>query len=79
MRLFISTINTPTRFLEQNSKIILKNSLTKSNYIVKNSWKFQNNIVKKTIPDDDLIVSLDVVPVFQNIPLELDKKAVVDG
>ena len=36
LRLVISTINTPTRFLEENFNMILKNSLSKSNYTVEN-------------------------------------------
>ena len=56
--------------------MILKNSLPKSNCIVKNSWEFQKIIVTKTIPDGHVMISLDVVAMFPNIPLELVKKAV---
>ena len=76
MRLVTSTINTTTRFLEQNFNMILKNSLPKSNYTVKNSWEFQKIIVTKTIPDGHVMISLDVVAMFPNIPLELVKIAV---
>ena len=76
MRLLVSTINKPTRFLEENFNIILKNSLSKSNYIVKTSWEFQNIIVTKTIPDGHVMISLDVVAMFPNISLDLIKKAV---
>ena len=73
--LVISTINTPrTRFLEQNFNMILKNSLSKSNYNVTNNWEFQNIIVTKTTPDGHVTISLDVVAMFPNIPLELVKK-----
>ena len=68
LRLVISTINTPTRFLEQNFNMILKNSLSKSNYTVKNSWEFPKIIVTKTIPDGHIMISLDVVAMFPNIP-----------
>ena len=76
LRVVISTINTPTRLLEQNFNMILKNSLSKSNYTVKNSGQFQKIIVTKTIPDGHLMISLNVVAMFPNIPLELVKKAV---
>ena len=76
LRLVISTINTPTRFLEQNFNIILKNSLPKSNCTVKNNWGFQKIIVTKTVPDGHVMISLGVVAMFPNIPLELVKKAV---
>ena len=75
MRLVISTINTPTRFLEQNFNMILNNSLPKLNYTVKNSWEFQKIIVTKTIPDGHVMISLDVA-MFPNTPLDLVKKAV---
>ena len=76
LRLVVSTINTPTRLLEQNLNIILENSLSMSNYTVKNSWEFQKIIITKTIPDDHVMISLDVVAIFPNIPFELVKKAV---
>ena len=76
LRLVISTINTSTRFLEQNFNMTLKNSLSKSNYTLKNNWGFQKIIVTKTIPDSHVMISSDVVAMFLNIPLELVKKAV---
>ena len=76
LRLVVSTINTPTRFLDQNFNIIVKNSLSNANYTVKNSWEFHKIIVTKTIPDGHVMISLDVVAMFPNIPLELVKKAV---
>ena len=39
----------PTRFLEENFKMILKDSLSRSNYAVKTNWKFQRIIVEKAI------------------------------
>ena len=72
----VSTINTPTRFLKQNFNMILKNSLSKSNYTVNNIWEFQKVIVTKIIPDGLVMISLDVVAMFPNIPLELVKEAV---
>ena len=74
--LVVSTIDTPTRFLEEYFNMILKNSLTKSNYTVKNSWEFNNIIVTKTVPDGPVMISLDVVAMFPNIPLYLVKKSV---
>ena len=56
--------------------MILENSLSKSNYTVKNSWEFQKIIVTKTIPDGHVMIFLDVVAMLPNIPLELVKKAV---
>ena len=76
MRLVVSTINTPTKFLDQNFNMILKNSLPKSNYTVKNGWEFQMIIVTKTIPNVHVMISLHVVAMFPNIPLELVEKAV---
>ena len=56
--------------------MILKKSLSKSDYTVKNSWQFEKIIVTKTIPDGHVIISLDVVAMFPNISLVLVKKAV---
>ena len=72
----ISTIRTPNRFLQQNFNMVLKNSLSKSNYTLKNSWEFEKIIVTKTIPDGHVMISLDVVAMFPNIPMELVKEAV---
>ena len=58
--------------------MIFKNSLSKSDYNVKNSWKFQKIIATKTIPDGHVMISLDVVAMFSNIPLDLVKKAVLN-
>ena len=55
---------------------MILNSLSKSNYTVKNSWEFQKNIATKSIPDGHVMISLDVVAMFPNIPLDLVKKAV---
>ena len=68
MRLVISTINTPTRLLEQNFNMILKNSLPKSNCTVNSSWEFQKIIITKTISDGHVMISLDVA-MFPNISL----------
>ena len=76
LRLVVWTINKPTRFLEENFNMILKNSLSKSNYTVKNIWEFQKIIVTKTIPDGHVMISLHVVAMFPNIPMDLVKKAV---
>ena len=46
--------------------MILKNSLSKLNYTVKNSWEFQKIIVTKTIPDGHVMISLDVVAMCNN-------------
>ena len=56
--------------------MILKNSLSKSNYTVKNSWEFQKIIVTKTIPEGHVIISSDVVAMFPNIPMDFVRKAV---
>ena len=76
LRLVISTVNSPTKFLEQNFNLILKDSLTFSKHCIKNSWEIQNIIIKKIVPDDGIMVSLDVVAMFPNIPLELVKEAI---
>ena len=76
MRLVVSTINTPTRFLKENFNMILNNSLSNSNYTVKNSWEFQKIIVTKTIPDGHVMISLDIVAMFPNIPMDFVRKAV---
>ena len=76
LRLDVLTINTPTRFLEENFNMILQNSLSKSSYTVKNNWYYQKIIVTKTIPDGHVMISLNVVAIFPNIPLDLVKKTV---
>lgn len=76
LRLVISTINSPTKFLEKNFNLILKDSLPLSKYNIKNSWEFQKIITTKKVPDDYVMISLDVVAMFPNIPLELVKKGI---
>ena len=73
MKLVVSTINTPTIFLEQNFNMILKNSLSKSNYTVKNNWELQKNYNHSY---GHVMISLAVFAMFPNIPLELVKKAI---
>ena len=47
LRRVISNVNTLTTFLEGNLNMILKDSLSRSNYAIKNSWDLQNIIVKR--------------------------------
>ena len=69
-KMVISTINSPTKFLEQHFNLILKDYLTISKHCIKKNWEIQNIITKKTFPDDCIMISLDVVAMFPNIPLE---------
>lgn len=78
LRIVISTINTPTKFLEQNFNLILRDSISISEQSVKNSWEFKKIIIQKTVPDDYVMISLDVVAMFPNISLALVKKAILN-
>ena len=54
--------------------------ISPTSIIIKNSWEIKNIIVKKTISDDHVMVSLDVVAMFLSIPLRLVKKRIqIDG
>lgn len=70
-RLIVSTIGSPTYNLSKYLSKILKPISRKTDTFVKNSLDLKNNIDKIIIPSSHSLVSLDVVSMFDNIPLDL--------
>lgn len=72
MRPIVSTINSPTSAISKWVANILKTSFEDYNeYAVKNSFEFAEKTNDFQLPEDHVVVSLDVVSLFTNISLEL--------
>lgn len=61
----------PTEKLSKFIAKILSNSLHSNQYYVKDSFEFSNLLNNFQIPDNYVLISLDVVSLFTNIPKDL--------
>lgn len=52
-------------------KNVLKNVINQNNYYIKDSFDLKNQLKNITIPDKHILISLDVVSLYTNIPIEL--------
>ena len=77
MRPIVSCIGSPTYKLSKVIESILNNSLTKPKSYIKNSLNLIEIVKNIEIPNDHIMLSLDVTSLFTNIPLELLIKGVV--
>jgi hypothetical protein len=50
---------------------IIHDSLLPSDSLVKNSFHLVNKISSQMIPEDSTLISLDIVSLFTNVPIEL--------
>ncbi|KAJ8977218.1 hypothetical protein NQ317_002470 [Molorchus minor] len=77
LRPIISSIDTPNSKIAQFATNILTWSYDNDNeYYIKDSFQFAEFINDKTLPPDHVIISLDVVSLFSNIPLTLVKESI---
>lgn len=71
LRPIVSCIQSPLENVSKFLKSILQNIINRNNYYIKDSWHFRDKMKNKTIPEDHVLVSLDVVSLYTNIPTEL--------
>lgn len=71
MRPIVSNIKSPTYKLATFCSGVLSNIVGKSDYHVKDTWMFVDKIRGKNVPADHVLVSLDIVSLFTNIPINL--------
>jgi Reverse transcriptase (RNA-dependent DNA polymerase) len=77
LRPIISSINAPNSNIAQLITDILTKSYDPNNeYFIKDSFEFASFIQEKQLPLNFVIVSLDVVSLFDNIPLQLIKDSI---
>ncbi|XP_033222538.1 uncharacterized protein LOC117176408 [Belonocnema kinseyi] len=69
LRPVISTVNKPTRKLEEFILSILKKSIDAPRFSIKNSLEFISKIPDFQVPSDSVFVSFDVVAMYPNIPM----------
>ena len=70
-RLIVSTIRSPTYNLVKYLSNILKLVSGKTNAFVKNSWDLKDSLKNIIVPKTHSLISLDVVYMFNSIPLDL--------
>ncbi|XP_018362906.1 PREDICTED: uncharacterized protein LOC108761070 [Trachymyrmex cornetzi] len=75
LRVIVSSIGSPLHNLASYLHSIIKKSLSSVDSGVKNSFTLIKNIEGMRVPDEASLVSLDVVSLFTNIPVDL----VLDG
>jgi len=68
-RPIVSTINNPLSNIAKKTAQFLANTIPPSEYSIKNSKEFLTKIKHIDVNKDDLILSLDVVSLFTNIPI----------
>ncbi|XP_071653737.1 uncharacterized protein, partial [Temnothorax longispinosus] len=71
LRIIVSAIGSPLYNIASYIHNILDKALMKPNSYVKDSWSFVKSMKNYSIPPDYILVSLDVVALFTNIPIEL--------
>ena len=70
-RLIVSTIGSPTYNLAKYLFNILKPVSGNTDSFIKNSWELKDKITNIKVPSTHSLLSLDVVSLFDNIPLDL--------
>ena len=77
LRSIVSNIGTATYHLSKYLAKLLS-PLSESQYTVKNTKHFVEEIKKKHIPSDHLLVSFDVKSLFRNVPLDETIKVILN-
>ena len=75
-RIIVSSVGSPLHNFAKYLLNILKNGLEDHPYTIKNSNEFVEKIREIDIPEDHVLMSLDVTSLFTNIPNELVLKGV---
>lgn len=71
LRPIVSFIGSPLYNLTKFLSELLTKMYTKDARHVRNSFEFSEDIRGRTVPDDYILVSLDAISLFTNIPLDL--------
>ena len=75
-RIIVSSVGSPFHEFSKYLQKVLSHGLGEENYSVKNSEEFIEDIKHEHIPEDHMMVSLDVTSLFTCIPNELVIKSV---
>jgi len=78
LRIIVSSINTALYPLASFLHKIIFNSLNYNEKRVKNSFELYNALSNKTINDADILISLDVISLFTNIPQDLAIESILN-
>lgn len=71
LRIVVSCVNTPLYSLATYIHKIIKSSLPVSRSFVMNSFDLCRKLTKFKLEDDEIMISLDVVSLFTNVPIDL--------
>ncbi|XP_071633849.1 uncharacterized protein [Temnothorax longispinosus] len=71
LRIIVSAVGSPLYNIASYPHNILNKAVVKPSSHVKDSWSFVESMKQHSIPPDHVLVSLDVVALFTNIPIEL--------
>jgi len=78
LRIIVSSINTALYPLASFLHKIIFNSLNYDEKRVKNSFELYKSLSNKTINDTDVLISLDVISLFTNIPQDLAIESILN-
>lgn len=78
LRPIVSFIGSPIYNLSKYVSNLLNFAFLKDEKYVKNSFEFVDFIKTQTIPDNHMLVSLDVISLFTNIPIDLTNNIIKD-
>lgn len=76
LRPIVSCIGSPTYKLSKRINSILKQCLKMSQSYIKDSIELREKIKNVVIPDDYIMISLDVISLFTNTPYELIRNSI---
>lgn len=76
LRPIVSCIQSPFAQLSKFLKNILNNILYKNNHYIKDSFQFKDKLNNIKIPDNYVLISLDVISLYTNIPVKLVTKLI---
>ena len=71
LRPIVSCIQSPFYNISKYLTDVLKNIINKTETYTKDSWTFKTFISNMAIPDNYILISLDVVSLYTNTPIEL--------
>lgn len=77
MRPIVSCIQSPLYNLSKFLADILTNIAGKNEFYIKNSWQFKNFINNCVVPENYKLISLDVVSLYTNIPIDLARETII--
>jgi len=70
-RIIVSSINTALYSLTGYLQDIISENILLAKSKIKNSFEFHNKLIGMTIDKIEIIVSLDVISLFTNVPLDV--------